>query len=117
MWLVPKKLRSKLDQRWRYGTFLGRSLSSDQNFMATNTGDVLCARAIVRVVPNIRWDSDRVSQIRMSPMDFRMNTMDRIEEETDPQTHPDPKPEVVDVQKQLRRLRIMDADVRKYGFT
>ena len=50
-------------------------------------------------------------------MDFRMNTMDRIEEETDPQAHPDPKPEVVDVQKQLRRLRIMDADVRKYGFT
>ena len=25
MWLVPKKLRSKLDQRRRYGIFVGRS--------------------------------------------------------------------------------------------
>ena len=33
MWFVPKKLRSKLDQRWRYGIFLGRALGSDQNFI------------------------------------------------------------------------------------
>ena len=55
MWFVPKKMRSKLDQRWRYGVFLGRSLSSDQNFIGLHSGDVICARAMVRVVPNIRW--------------------------------------------------------------
>ena len=117
MWFVPKKLRSKLDQRWRYGTFLGRSLSSDQNFIATTSGDVLCARAIVRVVANIRWDPDRVSKIQVSPMDFKMNTMDKIKEETQPNAHPDPKPDVSEAQRQLRRLRIMDSDVRKHGFT
>ena len=117
MWFVPKKMRSKLDQRWRYGTFLGRSLSSDQNFVATNSGDVVCARAIVRVVANIRWDPERVSKIRVSPMDFKMNTMDRIEEETEPDAHPDPKPDVSDSQRQMRRLRVMDPDVRKHGFT
>ena len=117
MWFVPKKLRSKLDQRWRYGIFLGRSLSSDQNFVATNSGDVLCARAIVRVVTNIRWDPDHISKIHMSPMEFRMNTMDRIEEETDPHTHPDPVAETAEAQRSGRRLRVFDNDVRKYGFT
>ena len=51
MWFVPKKLRAKLDQRWRYGIFLGRSLSSDQNYVGLSSGDVICARAIVRSRP------------------------------------------------------------------
>ena len=63
MWFVPKNMRSKLNQRWRYGIFLGRSLSSDQNFIGLNSGDVTCARAMVRVVPNIRYSSDRISKI------------------------------------------------------
>ena len=58
MWSVPKKLRSKLDQRWGYGMCLGRSLRSDQNFIGLNSGDVICARAMVRVVLNLRWSSD-----------------------------------------------------------
>ena len=33
LWFVPKKLRSKADQPWRYGVFLGRALGSDQNFI------------------------------------------------------------------------------------
>ena len=68
MWYVPKKLRSKLDQRWRYGVFLGRSLSSDQNYVALSNGDVVCARAIVRVVPNIRWSAELVSTVNTTPL-------------------------------------------------
>ena len=54
LWYVPKKMRAKLDQRWRYGVFLGRALGSDQNFVGLNSGNVVCARAIVRVVQNLR---------------------------------------------------------------
>ena len=117
MWFVPKKLRSKLDQRWRYGVFLGRALGSDQNFVGVNSGEVVCARAIVRVVPNIRWSSDRISKITVAPLAFKMGTLDHIEEAADPHAHPQPaEPSSEDIQ-QMRRVRIVDADVKKYGYT
>ena len=67
-WYVPKKLRSKLDQRWRYGIFLGRSMSSDQNFIGLANGEVVCARAIVRLVPSVRWDMSRIAAMRHLPL-------------------------------------------------
>ena len=97
--------------------FFGRSLSGDQNCVATNSVDVLCARAIVRVVTNIRWDPELTSKIHMSPLKLRMKTMDRVEEETDPQAHPDPVAETREIQRRGRRLRVSDNDFRKYGFT
>ena len=117
MWFVPKKLRAKLDQRWRYGIFLGRSLSSDQNFIGLNSGEVVCARAMVRVVPAIRWDADRVANIHVSPLGFKNNSQDRIEEEAEPHVHPVPDADVEDANRQSRRVPIFDADVKKYGFT
>ena len=117
MWFVPKKWRAKLDQRWRYGVFLGRSLSSDQNYIGLNSGEVVCARAMVRVVSSIRWSADMISKIHISPLTFKTGTMDKIEEHVDPHTHPDPNPDSVEVVQQSRRLRILDADVRRYGFT
>ena len=53
MWYVPKKMRAKLDQRWRYGVVLGRFMASDQHFVGLAGGEVVCARAIVRLVPSI----------------------------------------------------------------
>ena len=53
MWCFPKKMRAKLDQRWRYGIFLGRSMASDQIFVGLASGEVVCARAKVRLVPSI----------------------------------------------------------------
>ena len=50
LWYVPKRLRSKLDQKWRYGAFLGRSLNSDQNHVVVADGSMVRARAIVRLV-------------------------------------------------------------------
>ena len=38
LWYVPKKIRAKLDTRWRYGFFLGRSMASDQNYMGMADG-------------------------------------------------------------------------------
>ena len=32
MHFVPVKLRQKVDRRWEYGVFLGRSWNADQNF-------------------------------------------------------------------------------------
>ena len=117
MWYVPKKIRAKMDQRWRYGIFLGRSLSSDQNFIGIGTGEVVCARAIVRVVPNMRWSPESISKIQITPLTFKSGALDQIEESQDPQAHAEPGIETDDVQRQSRRLRILDADVRKYGFT
>ena len=117
MWFVPKKLRAKLDQRWRYGVFLGRSLSSDQNFIGINTGEVVCARAMVRVVPSIRWDAERISKITTSPMTFKSNTQDRIEEASEPHTHPEPNLDAEEASRQSRRLRVLDSDVQAHGYT
>ena len=33
-WFAPKSMRTKLDANWKYGSYLGRSLSSDQNIIA-----------------------------------------------------------------------------------
>ena len=60
LWFVPAKLRAKLDQKWRYGIFLGRSLSSDQMFIGIAGGDVVRAKAIIRLVPSCRWDMHRI---------------------------------------------------------
>ena len=117
MWYVPKKIRAKLDQRWRYGVVLGRSLSSDQNYIGLNNGDVVCARAIVRVVMGIRWNADRVSKIHTTPITFKSTSQDLIEEETEPHAHPDPSADVEDIQRQTRRVPLFDADVKKHGFT
>ena len=117
LWYVPKKMRAKLDQRWRYGVFLGRALGSDQNYIGLNSGNVVCARAIVRVVLNLRWSADRISKIQVAPVQFRSGTLDQIEESTEPHTHPEPSGDAEELSRQGRRLRVLDADVRKYGLT
>ena len=116
MWYVPKKLRSKLDQRWRYGVFLGRSMSSDQNFVGLNNGDVVCARAIVRLIPEIRWDADRIGIVRITPFEFKTKAQDTIEEDPDPHAHPEPKPDDADP-RTMRRVKIYDKDLIRFGYT
>ena len=117
MWFVPKKMRAKLDQRWRYGVFLGRSLSSDQNYIGLSSGDVICARAIVRVVPQMRWSHELIAKINITPLTFKVGALDKIEESADPHNHPEPEADNADAPRQLRRLKLLDRDVRKYGLT
>ena len=76
LWSVPKALRSKLDQRWRYGVFLGRSISSDQNFIGLPNGRVIRARAIVRLVPEARWKKDLLFAVAMTPLQDSPTSLD-----------------------------------------
>ena len=117
MWFVPKKMRAKMDQRWRYGIFLGRSLSSDQNYVGLSSGEVVCARAIVRVVREMRWSHEAISKISTTPLTFKVGTMDKIEESTDPHAHPEPEPIEAATDANRRRLKMFDADVERFGMT
>ena len=71
MWYVPVRLRGKLDARWRYGLFFGRATDSDQNIIALKHGNIVRARAMVRVVEGARWSMDRINVIQMSPTQAR----------------------------------------------
>ena len=51
----PKYMHAKLDQRWTSGTVVERWMASDQH-VGVAGGEVVCARAIVRLVPIIRCD-------------------------------------------------------------
>ena len=90
LWFVPKAVRSKLDQRWRCGVFLGRSISSDQNFIGLPNGNVVRARAIVRLVPEARWRAEFVMKIAVTPLQECPKTFDDIETRDAPHDHPPP---------------------------
>ena len=117
LYYVPKKQRSKLDVRWRYGTFLGRATNSDQNYIGLNDGTVTCARAMVRLVHSIRWNSDRVSAIAGTPMELKTQNLNIIEEDIDPHAHPEEHDDK-DVEKiETRRLQISMKHLRDFGYT
>ena len=67
MWFVPKKLRQKMDLRWRLGIYLGQSQTSNENFIGLPNGNVVKARAINRVVKSGRWDSKMVLAVMGIP--------------------------------------------------
>ena len=119
MWFVPKKKRLKLDARWRMGVFLGRSMNTDFNYIGLNDGSVVCARAMVRVVPSRRWDVARVLAVRATPMIEKTRSYEGIEEEDNPHEHPEPtaglEPEGSVLES--RRLKITLPDLRAHGFT
>ena len=95
---------------------MGRSISSDQNFAGLPDGDVICARAIVRLVPSVRWNMDIIAAIKVNPLEFRAGHMDSIEEDPDPHAHPEPKPMKQDG-KAPKRLKIFDSDIKNFGYT
>ena len=67
--------------------------------------------------PVFRWSSDRISKITMTPLSFKVGALDHIEEAVDPHAHPKPvDPSSEDIH-QMRRVRIFDGDVKKYGYT
>ena len=68
--------------------FLGRSLNTDSNFIGLNDGSVIMARAMVRVVPKIRWDRARLQRGSDIPVALaRANTED-VEELIGPHRSP-----------------------------
>ena len=124
MWFVPRKLRAKLDARWRYGIWLGRALNSDDNYIGTRNGDVVRARAIVRVVPSARWDEKRVMAITGKPNSLKSTDVaHRVEEEMQPHvsldgsTNVDDEPIQPAKSKSKMRMRITQRDLDRYGYT
>ena len=91
-------------------------MSSDQNVVGLASGDVVCAKAIVRLVPSVRWDMGRITAIPMSPSDSKSRNQDIIEEDPDPHSHPDPQTPK-EGQPAPKRLRIYDADLKNFGYT
>ena len=68
-------------------------MAGDQNFEGLASGEVVCTRAIVRLVPSIRWDADKVGMIHVTPFDYKSRHQDVIEEDPDPHSQPEPKPD------------------------
>ena len=81
---VPRRMRGKLDARWRAGVFLGRSWNSDQNIIGLSSGEVTRARGIVRLVPEKRWSRERLERIIATPFTEKPQRLDRIEEDLAP---------------------------------
>ena len=108
-----------MDVRWKYGIFLGRSLSSDQNILALSDGTITRARAMTRIISSMRWDPDRRLRLTTTPCNERLNVLDSIEAEENPHDHPsteqpndDPDPN-----RAKRRLKIDLADLGRYGYS
>ena len=68
---VPKRLRAKLNLRWRLGTFLGNAQSTNECYVAAANGDVIRTRAITRVVEASRWSATAIKDIKGIPNCFR----------------------------------------------
>ena len=121
MFYVPRKLRAKLDPRWRYGIWLGRALHADESFVATSDGKVTRARAIVRLVEGARWVTAKILGVQGKPGDKFSDGLEKIEEDIQPHLGLDDQPEEnmgEDVNsKAPMRMIITLRDLEKYGFT
>ena len=74
---------------------------------------------MVRTIPSIRWDYDRVNALSMSPYMEKPTAQDTIEAEANPHLHAESEqpPEGVDPSRAKMRLTIELRDLGKYGFT
>ena len=130
---VPKRMRSKLNLRWRVGTFVGNAQSTNEAYVAVSNGDVLKSRSIVRVIQPSRWDKDAIMNIRGVPHQFRMSEEVQddayIEELNDPhanadgQVTPQHGPKPVDKpplsQEEVDKvdIRITQPDLDRFGYS
>ena len=67
-YFVPKRLRAKLNLRWRVGTFLGNAQSTNECNVASSNGHVNKARPVIRVTLGSRWSRPAIEQICGTPM-------------------------------------------------
>lgn len=134
---MPKRLRAKLDMRWKLGIFLGLSPDSNENMIGLANGSVIKARSIARVIEASRWDLVAVNKIRGIPGDLAPSGNDGINagiaESATPHADGDaqlreeaeakePKPDKPDeVSRKPHNteihLRITKQDLRRYGHT
>ena len=97
--------------------FLGRSLNSDQNFIALRNGTVVRARAMVRIIQEQRWDKSMLQSVRVTPSLERPRSQDMLEDSQQPHDHVyNPDFDDNHIQKTSSRVRITQADLTKYGY-
>ena len=76
LWFVPNSMRAKLDAEWRYGIYLGRSMSSDQNVVAVQGSNVGRARAILRLTVGNRWGPNTIRSVQTAQLTESTRHMD-----------------------------------------
>ena len=54
LWHIPKRLRAKLDLRWRLGIYVEYAVPSNRYYLALPNGNVVKTRSISRVAPSGR---------------------------------------------------------------
>ena len=123
LYFVPKQNRAPITLRWRYGVFLGRAMNADQNDIGLADGSVTQARAMVRLIPGVRWDVARVERIAGTPTALSTQALDTVEEALEPHDHVRPEDEkegddaVLEEVEGRRRLKIMRKDLEKHGYS
>ena len=73
-YFVPKKLRAKMSLRWRFGTFVGNSQSTNEVYVAARNGEIIKTRSIVRTIEASRWSKESIYNIVGLPHNLRPKT-------------------------------------------
>ena len=128
---VPKKLRHKMDQRWRLGVYLGPVSDSNEIYCGVGNGNVLKSRSVARVVADRRWSRVEIEKISGTPLKPTVTNdgsdWTQLEQLADPHANKDadlvPEEELqgeardVDHETAQREMRITDEILKKYGHT
>ena len=135
-----KRLRAKLDLRWRLGVYVGDAASSNEYYLALPNGNVVKSRSIVRVVPSGRWDQRSLLAVQGIPGKL---TISDDSDDVDIEAFADAHENLDDAERDARdsevadsramdssciggdegmkgmdqQIRITRADRRKYGYT
>lgn len=64
--------------------YFSDALSAQAMFVSLASGDVVRARAIIRLTPASRWDADRVMAIKTTPLIENIRFMDALESTAGP---------------------------------
>ena len=127
---IPKKMRHKLDPRWKLGVCVGVSSSSNEYYVSNGQGDIVKARSVVRVVSTRRWGATDVLNVRGIPgllrVDGSEDPYEQIEQLVDPQAMLEadnladkavPEEQKKKAEAIEKQIRITMRDMRNYGFT
>ena len=127
---VPKRLRAKLTQRYRLGTYLGLAPSSNEHYIAVKNGNVVKTRSVCRVVEQSRWSADAVLGVigipsRLCPsgpedIDAEVEELEDPHADKDAQQRADLEgegDESMGARRNVIHGRITEKDLRKYGYS
>ena len=120
LYFVPSKLRGNMDANFKFGIFLGRSWSSDQNFIGLSNGSVVRARGMARTTLANRWQQERAARIVAVPWDETPRGLDRLEEQPAPHAIHRPDDDHRDAEDDSRivkRIKIIYDDIKRLGGT